>query len=103
MTTRLTVAVLLFAACSIADEKPDIGRLAWMSGCWEGQAGPVRLEEQWNRRAGGTMQGLSRNLKDGKVLLSEFMRINQEGGRIVYMARIGTKATPTPFELVRMT
>jgi hypothetical protein len=73
-----------------------------MAGCWEGQIGPVRIEEQWNKPAGGTMLGLSRNMKDGKVIFSEFMRINQDEGKIVYMARIGTKATPTPFELISM-
>ncbi len=49
------------------------------------------------------MRGLSRNLKEGKVIFGELMRINKEGGKIVYVARIGTKATPTPFELIRMT
>jgi hypothetical protein len=101
---RLTPAMLLLIAVPVsAGELPAVGRLTWMSGCWEGQSGPVRLEEQWNKPAGGTMLGLSRNLKDGKVVFSEFMRINQQGNRIVYMARIGTKATPTPFELIRMT
>jgi hypothetical protein len=85
-----------------AQERPDIGRLVWMAGCWEGQNGPVRIEEQWNKPAGGTMLGLSRSLKDGKVIFSEFMRINEDPGKIVYMARIGTKAAPTPFELIQM-
>src|SRR4051794_32647881 len=97
ITRLLLVPAFLFAA-----DAPDIGRLSFMSGCWEGQAGPVRLEEQWNKPAGGTMLGLSRNLKNGVVLFSEFMRINQEGGKLVYVARIGTKATPTPFEMIRM-
>ena len=85
-----------------AGDKPDIVKLAWMAGCWEGQIGPVRIEEQWNKPAGGTMLGLSRNLKDGRVIFSEFMRINQDEGKIVYMARIGTKATPTPFALIHL-
>jgi hypothetical protein len=85
-----------------AEEKPDIRRLAWMAGCWEGQTGPVRIEEQWNKPVGGTMLGLSRNIKDGKVIFSEFMRISQDEGKIVYMARIGTKAEPTPFGLIQM-
>ena len=48
------------------------------------------------------MLGLSRNMKEGKVIFSEFMRINQDEGKIVYMARIGTKAAPTPFGLISM-
>ena len=60
----------MFFAVSLlaAQDKPDIVKLAWMTGCWEGQIGPVRIEEQWNKPAGGTMLGLSRNMKDGKVI-----------------------------------
>lgn len=94
---------MLFAiGLMAAGDKPDIAQLAWLAGCWEGQTGPVRIEEQWSKPAGGTMLGLSRNMKDGKVIFSEFMRINQDEGKIVYTARIGTKATPTPFGLIRM-
>jgi len=85
-----------------AEAKPDLAELAWLAGCWEGQIGPLRIEEQWSKPAGGTMLGLSRNMKGATVIFSEFMRINQDEGKIVYTARIGTKATPTPFELIRM-
>ena len=95
--------MLVVIGLMAAQDKPDIARLSWLAGCWDGQSGPVRIEEQWNKPAGGTMLGLSRNMKDGKVIFSEFMRINQDQGKIVYTARIGTKAAPTPFELIRMT
>jgi hypothetical protein len=104
MKTRTIRAAMLFAlGLMAAEDKPDIAQLAWLAGCWEGQIGPVRIEEQWNKPAGGTMLGLSRNMKDGKVIFSEFTRIDQQEGKIVYMARIGTKAAATPFELIRMT
>ena len=80
----------------------DIQQLSWIAGCWEGQSGPVRIEEQWSKPAGGTMLGMSRTLKGGKTIFSEFMRITQDGSKVVYMARIGTKAAPTPFELVHV-
>ena len=95
--------MLLAVGLTAAEDKPDIVQLAWLAGCWEGQVGPVRIEEQWNKPAGGTMLGLSRNMKDGKVIFSEFMRIDQREGKIVYTARIGTKAAATPFESIRMT
>src|SRR4030095_9009925 len=100
MKTR--TAILLAIGLMAAQDKPDIVQLGWLAGCWEGQIGRVRIEEQWNKPAGGTMLGLSRNMKDGKVIFSEFMRINQQDGKIVYTARIGTKAAPTPFELKSM-
>jgi hypothetical protein len=102
MTRTVRAAMLLATGLLAAGYKPDIARLAWMAGCWEAQIGPVQVEEQWNKPAGGTMLGLSRTLKGGKVVFSEFMRIDQDEGKMVYMARIGTKATPTPFELISM-
>jgi len=62
----------------------------------------VRIEEQWSKPAGGTMLGLSRNMKGGKVIFSEFMRIGQDDGKIVYTPRIGTTTAPVPFGLIRM-
>jgi hypothetical protein len=98
----MKMLMLLAIGLMASENNHDIGQLSWMSGCWEGQIGPVRIEEQWNKPAGGTMLGLSRTLKDGKTVFSEFMHINQEQARIVYTARIGTKAAATPFELISM-
>jgi hypothetical protein len=103
MKMRTIRAAMLFAiGLTAAGDKADFTQLAWLAGCWEGQTGPVRIEEQWSKPAGGTMLGLSRNMKGDKVIFSEFMRIDQDEGKIVYMARIGTRATPTPFGLIRM-
>src|SRR5262245_17228839 len=96
----MRMMMVLAARLMAAENKRDIGQLAWMSGCWQAQMGPVRIEEQWNKPAGGTMLGLSRTLKEGRTIFSEFMRINQDEGKIVYTARIGTKTAATPFELI---
>ncbi len=95
-------AMLLSVGLMTAGDKPGVARLAWLAGCWEGQTGPVRIEEQWSKPAGGTMLGLSRNMKGDKVIFSEFMRIVQDEGKIVYTPRIGTKEAPVPFGLIRM-
>src|SRR5882672_10593670 len=72
MTMRpVRAAMLLAIGLTAAEDKPDIAKLAWMAGCWEGQIGPVQIEEQRNKPVGGTMLGLSRNMKDGKVVFSE--------------------------------
>src|SRR5262249_51802562 len=97
MKMRTMGAAILFTlSLMTAGDKPNIAQLAWLAGCWEGQTGPVRIEEHWSKPAGGAMLGLSRNIKDGKVIFSEFMRINQDNGKIVYTPRIGTKAAPVP-------
>ena len=74
--------MLLAVGLTAAEDKPCIVQLAWLAGCWEGQIGPVRIEEQWNKPAGGSMLGLSRNMKDGKVIFDgnapELARTNDE-------------------------
>src|SRR3981189_2161494 len=95
-------AMLVTAGLMAAGDKPDITQLAWLAGCWEGQTGPLRIEEQWSKPAGGNMLGLGRNMKGDKVIFSEFMRINQDEGKIVYTPRIGMKESPVPFGLIRM-
>lgn len=47
--------------------------------------------------------GMSRNLKQGRAVFSEFMRIETRGEDVYYIARIGdSKQTPTPFKLIRL-
>jgi len=80
----------------------SIETLGFMSGCWQGQMGPLTIEEQWSRAGGGMMMGMSRNIKGGRTVFSEFMRIEPRGGELYYIARIGdAKQSPTPFKLVR--
>ncbi len=78
----------------------DIAGLEFLSGCWEARLGPVLIEEQWNRPAGGTLLGFSRTLKDARTVFTEFMRIERLGSEVVYTARIGTRSV-TPFKLLR--
>ena len=98
----MTIRLLFLSLSLAAAEQPGIGQLAWLAGCWEGQTGPVTVEEQWSKPAGNTMLGASRTLKGGATIFSEFMRITESDGKIVYMARIGTKAEPTPFTLIQI-
>lgn len=93
----LALVMLWGAAAERADS------LQWMAGCWEGRLGPLVLEEQWNAPAGGMLMGMSRNVKQGRVVFSEFMRIETRGEDVFYTARIGDgKQPPTPFKLIRL-
>lgn len=74
----------------------------WMAGCWSGQAGPMTFDEQWSKPASGSMMGMARTLKGGKVVFSEFMRIDERNGAFVYTARIGTKMEPVGFTMVSL-
>jgi hypothetical protein len=91
--------VLLWTAAASGDE-PRIERLSWMSGCWVLTRGNTVIEEQWSKPAAGNMLGFSRTLRDGRMLLHEFLRIEQTGGQFRYLAHIGARVTP--FALAKM-
>lgn len=90
-------------AAAAAASGEDLRKLEFMSGCWSVHMGAMTIEEQWNRPAGGIMQGVSRTLKDGKAVFSEFIRLEQRGEDVVYTPRIGDGSKPVEFRLVRLT
>jgi hypothetical protein len=63
----------------------------------------VRFEEQWTKPAGGSMMGMARTLKGGRVAFSEFMRIDTRNGQLIYTPRIGAGAKPVEFTLKSQT
>ena len=86
---NLAIIMLALATGSAAPE--------WMAGCWSGTAGPITFEEQWTRPFGGQMMGIARTVKAGRVVFSEFMRIETKDGFLVYTPRIGSKQAPVEF------
>src|SRR5687767_4612187 len=89
----MTLIVLLLAAAA-APSAPQ-----WMAGCWAGDSGPMTFEEIWTRPVSGSMMGLSRVLKSGRLVFSEFMRIDTREGAVIYTPRIGSKQGPVEFTL----
>ena len=63
----------------------------------------MTFEEQWMKPAGGAMMGMARTLKAGRVVFSEFMRIDTRDGQLVYTPRIGTSQKPVEFTLKSQT
>ena len=100
MKLRFALAVLI-AAYTLHASDP-LAPLSFMSGCWEMRQGPMTVEEQWNKPSGETMLGLSRTLKQGKTVFSEFMRIERRGTEFYYIPRIGTKAEPVAFKMTKI-
>jgi hypothetical protein len=92
----------LFVALTAVASAGEFDKLAFLSGCWSAQMGPVTIEEQWNRPLGGLMLGSSRTIKAGKAVFHEFIRIEQRGGSIIYTPRVGATATSVSFRLVRL-
>jgi hypothetical protein len=75
----------------------DLGQLGWLAGTWVSANGGATVEERWTPAAGGSMLGVSRTLKGGRMVAFEFLRIAEREGKLVYLAQPGGRAPATPF------
>lgn len=82
----LAVMLLPFAGEMPRQQPAQIGRLSWLAGCWEWEAGPRRGEEQWMKPRGGTMLGMSRTVRRDTTIEFEFIRIEERDNRLHYVA-----------------
>ena len=75
--------------------KTDLSSLSWITGSWSGTQDGVELEEHWISPKGNTMLGLHRDVKGGKTVSFEFLRIDATPEGITYWASPqGRAATP---------
>ena len=82
-----------------AGQERLISRAAFLSGCWERQAGTRLVEEQWMKPRGGAMLGLGRTVRNDSVIEYEFVRIFERGRQLVYAAQPSGQA-PAEFEAI---
>ena len=105
--SRFTLVALLIGGTLLASARaedtaaPTVEQLAWMSGAWEGTAGRASLEEHWTPVAGGTLFGVSRTIVGGKTVAFEFLRIEERGDGVFYVAQPGGRP-PTDFKLIKL-
>jgi hypothetical protein len=91
----VAAATACFAASAGAAE-PDISQLGWLAGCWKHEQAEAGSEERWMPAAGGTMLGVSRTVKQGRTVESEFMEIRHlPDGRLAYIAHPSGQETAT--------
>jgi hypothetical protein len=70
---------------------------AWIAGCWARRSGQTVVEEQWMVPRGGMMLGMSRTVRDGKLVEYEFIRLFESEGRLVYLA-MPSRQAPAEFK-----
>jgi hypothetical protein len=99
MLTAALAAAVTGAAAAPADT--DVQRLAWMQGRWTGEKDGVSMEEYWTDPGGGAMLGLHRDVKGGRLVSWEFLRIGTTGEGTFYFASPRSQP-PTPFKLVEL-
>jgi hypothetical protein len=88
---------------AVAGQAWTISDLSWLSGDWQTEAGGRTVsEEHWTRPAGGSMIGMSRTLVGDKTVSFEFLRVEQRGEAIYYVASPKGLCPATDFKLTRL-
>jgi hypothetical protein len=100
VASGLLLPALASATAEAGDaSRPRVDTLAWLSGTWTGTENDLSMEEHWTEPAGGILLGLHRDVKDGRTVLFEFLRIEETPDAVTYWA--SPKGRPaTPFKLV---
>ncbi len=81
------------------DPQGALARLAWLAGCWRGEAG----EECWLAPRGGTMIAVNRGPeRDGRPPFFELLRIVEDEDGLVLLAQPGGRSPATPFRAVEL-
>jgi hypothetical protein len=93
------IGLALVVPCGAEAPKAKLDQLAWMAGAWQGPDGDAQVEEHWIAPKGGTMLGVNRTVSGGRTVEFEFLRIEQQGDSLVYLASPGGRPA-TPFKLV---
>ena len=80
-----------------------ISSLVWISGDWQTPPGArAQIEEHWMRPAGGSMLGMSRTVAGDKTVEFEYLRIEQRGDEIFYVAHPKARCPGTDFKLTSL-
>lgn len=101
MKVGILILFFSFVTAAQAQTAAHVSDLGWLAGCWESNNNGVLISEQWMKPAGGSMLGIGRTVKNGKTADFEFMRIEQNGGDVFYIARPKANNEETPFKLIR--
>jgi hypothetical protein len=76
-------------------------RLAWMEGRWVGETNGLSMEERWTGPVGGALLGIHSDVKAGRLVSWEFLRIDSTSEGTFYFAS-PRSAAPTPFKLLEL-
>jgi Domain of unknown function (DUF6265) len=95
---RIWPALVVIVFSSVVFAEP---RLAWLEGRWTGSQGGIEMEEIWTSPSGGALVGMHKDVKGGKMVGFEFLRIDGGPEGLVYHASPNA-APATPFRLLEL-
>ncbi|HYP06881.1 MAG TPA: DUF6265 family protein [Bryobacteraceae bacterium] len=90
--------VLLFL-CGTALCAGQIDKLAFMAGCW---AGPGTYE-MWMKPEAGSVMGMGRSVRNGKVVGTEYFSVSEQADGIVLNVQQRLAAKTTAFRVKEIT
>ena len=91
----LHVVLALGLLVPAATPSSDAASLSWLSGRWAGFQDGTEMEEMWTTAKGGSLLGLHRDVKNGRTVSFEFLRIEAAPEGLTYFASPqGRPATP---------
>ena len=109
VTFILAVTLIIVWSAGASRETPpsgaasNISDLVWLAGDWQSASGGrAQIEEHWTRPAGGTMIGMGRTVVGDKTAEFEFLRIEQRGNDLFYVANPNANCPQTDFKLTRL-
>ena len=80
---RCLLASLLICTGALA-QPASVQRLAWLQGCWALETPERTVEEHWMAPRAGTMLGMSRTVRSGKLSEHESVLLREHGDRLEY-------------------
>lgn len=88
---RISFFLVLFAialgAAAPVFAADGTAQLAWLAGRWGGEKDGLHSEEHWSSPAGGALVGMHKDVRGGRAVAFEFLRIVEDSsGRVCYLA-----------------
>jgi Domain of unknown function (DUF6265) len=98
-TLRRVSPELAWIQRAAADSQTVTGiqRAAWLQGCWESTTPTRSVEESWTTARGGSMIGVGRTIRDGKMIAYEMIVLREQGDRLAYEAHPSGQPAATFF------
>jgi hypothetical protein len=106
---RATLAIVVFGGfgnslmsrtATPSQAARTINDLGWMAGDWQTPSGGrAQIEEHWTQPAAGTMIGMGRTVAGGRTVEFEYLRLEERGGEIFYVAHPKARCPGTDFKL----
>jgi hypothetical protein len=82
---RLIAAVAWEVCAGVAwAQGSGVQRLAWLQGCWAIDTPERSVEEQWMAPRAGSLLGMSRTVRGGRLVAHESVIVRERGDRFEY-------------------